>query len=144
MKKEGYKLYASSSLSYTFVSKGKRGEILKGVFFEEVFENIYNLALVDYDPETKQWSDEVASDNGDIVKIMATVVVVISEFLNEQPERIVYFKGNTPIKQKLYNRIMNNYSKELLHEFIVWGGNEDEREELIVGKEYQSFYIYKR
>ena len=59
MTKDGYKLYQNSLLGYTFISKGKRGEIIKGVLFEEIFESTYNLALVDYDPETKQWSDEI-------------------------------------------------------------------------------------
>ncbi len=144
MKKEGYTLIQPNPNLFTFVSVGKKGEILKGVFFEDIGDDVYNLALVDYDPISKQWSDEVVSDNGDILKIMVTVVDIIFHFLNKNHTKIVYFKGNSVIRQKLYNRIIQNYLVELSDEFVVWGNNENEREIVLQGKKYQSFYIYKK
>jgi hypothetical protein len=113
MKKESYTLFANSENTYNFVSVGSKGEILKGVYFEEIDTNLYNLVLLDYDTESKTWSDESVSDNGDIVTVMATIVQIIGLFLNKNNESVVFFKGNTVSRQKLYNRIIHNYFTEL-------------------------------
>jgi len=141
MKKESYTLLANSANTYNFVSVGKRGEILKGVYFEEIGINLYNLVLLDYDYESKMWSDESISDNGDIITIMATIVQIIKVFLNQNKESVVFFKGNSVSRQKLYNRIVQNYFEELSEYFAIWGSFENEREIVIKNKYYQAFYI---
>lgn len=141
MKKESYTLFANSESTYNFVSTGKKGEILKGVYFEEIETNLYNLVLLDYDLETKTWSDETVSDNGDIVKIMATIVHIIYLFLNKNKKALVFFKGNTDSRQKLYNRIIQNYFSELSEKFVIWGSVEETQELVKLNKYYQEFYI---
>lgn len=48
MNKNGYSFINNTDLSFSFVSKGKQGEILKVVVFQEIGENIFNIALLDY------------------------------------------------------------------------------------------------
>lgn len=141
MKKESYTLFANSENTYNFVSVGAKGEILKGVYFEEIDTNLYNLVLLDYDPIAKTWSDESVSDNGDIVTVMATIVQIIWLFLNKNNESVVFFKGNTISRQKLYNRIIRNYFVELSEKFVIWGSIEKVQELVIPTKYYQEFYI---
>lgn len=141
MKKESYTLFANSESTYNFVSIGKKGEILKGVYFEEIETNLYNLVLLDYDLESKTWSDETVSDNGDIVRIMATIVHIIYLFLNKNKKALVFFKGNTDSRQKLYNRIIHNYFSELSEKFVIWGSVEETQELVKLNKYYQEFYI---
>ena len=144
MKKEGYTLFTQTSYLYTFVSVGKKGDILKGIFFDEITTGTFNLALVDYNTKEKTWTDAVSSDNGDLVKVMATVINATAHFLQTNPQAIVYFRGSTSSRQKLYNRIMRNYAEELFQDFVILGENDDTQEVLIFGKPYEAFYIYNK
>src|SRR6185369_9554200 len=100
MKKETYEiLHIESPDSYYFVSEGKR-EIIKVVTFEEFAPNSYNLALGDYDVDTKEVDYRVKSKNGDIDKIYATVAKIVEDFTNNHPDCSIYIAGDEEYKTK--------------------------------------------
>lgn len=142
MDKASYPLYSPFANFYTFTSIGKNGFVQKAVVFQEVENGIFNLALVDYEPTTQLWSDMTNTNNGDLPKIMATVVHIIKHFLEENPSRIIYMEGNTKSKNMLYNRIVNNYYDQFSETFDIMVNGEDGKEEFKLGKQYDSFYIY--
>jgi hypothetical protein len=82
MNKEGYTIFSQEPNLYSFVSSGKNGEIVKAVAFVELLPNTFNLALLDYDADTKSWSDLASTNNGDMPKVMTTVVAIIHESIH--------------------------------------------------------------
>lgn len=144
MNKDTYTLFSPDENIYYFESKGVNGNIIKAVIFNEYEKNIYNMALLDYNIETNQFSDMSSSNNGDMPKVLATVTAIVHDFLQKNINMTVYFEGNTSAKTKLYNRIIkNNY--DFLIEFYEIRGKLDGRQ-IIYSKEiqYEGFYIYKK
>jgi hypothetical protein len=107
MNKEIYN-FESHEFTYTFISEGKKGSIVKMVDFQAISLNVFNLALGDFDPETGFLDAEIASDNGDMPKVLATVWQILKFFLDNFPDKIVYIKGSNELRQKLYNRLIKN------------------------------------
>ncbi len=142
MNKEGYLLLHTSEFSRSFVSNGKNGAILKAVVFQEIAEHLYNVALMDYLIEVDSFSDNVHSNNGDMPKVLATVVGAMKDFLELKPNAVLYFEGNTRVKQLLYNRIVRNNIDILLGQFNIEGQTGTQKELYSFGNEYDSFYIY--
>ncbi|TAE18304.1 MAG: hypothetical protein EAZ95_04700 [Bacteroidetes bacterium] len=63
--------------------------------------------MADYDNQTGSFNDKSITNNGDLVTVLATVIQIIQDFTTQNPDAFVYIEGNTPIKQRLYNRIVN-------------------------------------
>jgi hypothetical protein len=55
---------------------------------------LYNLGFGDFDPITNQIDDKVVSDNGDLIKVMATVISLALKFLDDNPMAMVFFEGS--------------------------------------------------
>lgn len=108
--------------SYRFVSHGFRGAIPKLIQFSLVrADGIYNLAFGDEDPDTGEMNDLSISDNGDIEKVLATVVDAIRDFVNAQPDAVMYFTGSTLSRTRLYRMAIAKYLLELTADFIILG-----------------------
>lgn len=128
---------------YIFESIGQNGSIFKVVVFSEIKNNIYNFGFGDYDLQTKAIDDKSVSDNGDMKKVIATVISVALKFLSENPMTYIYFKGSTPIRTLLYQRIINQHFDELIQSYEIYGLNDDEPEPFRKNKSYESFLIRK-
>lgn len=145
MRKEGYPLTIIEPNLFTFTSQGKKGTILKALVFEEVDLNEYNLALIDYIEDTESWSDMAITNNGDVSKIMKTVLIGILDFLQKNPRAIIAVEGNTRIKILFYNRIFKTYYSEYRHIIHVSSEKTDKlSHECIFDKVYSIFYICKK
>lgn len=142
MKKKGYSVFSPMDNFFIFTSEGKNGVIQKGVAFQEVESNFYNLALVDFDDKNGTWSDTISSNNGDLSKVMATVVHLIKYFLENNSNSVVYLEGNSKAKQKLYNRIISNYYKEFSEEFEIFVEDESGRKPFSKELIGSAFYIH--
>lgn len=96
---------------YTFVSEGKK-PITKVVEFLLIQNNdLYNLGFGDL-ADDGTIDDIINSNNGDLVKVIATVFKIIQRFTEEFPNATVYFTGSTPNRTRLYNRVIKtNYRK---------------------------------
>lgn len=87
---------------FRFQSIGKRGVLDKVVEFIQIAPDIHNLALLDYDPITNEFSDISVTDNGDMPEVIATVITIIRSFLSSNSNQKVYFEGSTPARTRLY------------------------------------------
>lgn len=69
-------LYKSEEFlrTYEFISEGVHGKIVKTVQYTDTgTENVFNLAFGDFDEKTKQINDFAVTNNGDSLKVLATV-----------------------------------------------------------------------
>lgn len=107
--------------AYSFTSTGKKGNILKVVYFAPLYPYLYNLVLGDYVSDIGGIDDKVISNNGDLTKILATTVQITAHFLHNNPANSVFIQANTELKQKLYHRILRNHYQEIAQDYIVQG-----------------------
>lgn len=104
--------YSLSNRSYRFVSVGKHGEIPKIVIFQKVEENYFNLFLSDF-VNNAIGDDRGVTDNGDLPKVMATVIQIIGLFLDRYARASILITGSDSIRKRLYARIIHNHYEEL-------------------------------
>ena len=98
----------SEPFRYTFISEGKR-RIEKVVEFVPTGSpNVMYLSFGDLLPDGSIDCITV-SDNGDIRKVLATVVEIVKIFTSYRPEVGVYFTGSTVERTRLYKRILKMY-----------------------------------
>ncbi|HWK02443.1 MAG TPA: hypothetical protein VNS58_02350 [Puia sp.] len=115
-----YSYTLESSHRYTFVSTGKIN-IIKAVDFSPVgIDNLYNLGFGDLLPDGSLDVD-VKSNNGDILKVLTTVVQITRDFTAQFPGIELFFIGSTAERTKLYARILKMYYNEFRKEFIIRG-----------------------
>ena len=112
-------LYNSESMTiYTFTSVGRR-RIEKMVEFTNVgIENVYNLAFGDLLPDGII-DDTSNSNNGDIVKVLVTVISILKDFTEKNPKSYVAFTGSTDDRIKLYRRIIRSYYSTFSKDFKI-------------------------
>ena len=95
MKKSPYKVDKNAIAEYQFISEGPKGEIRKVVQIEPLQgENLYNIGFGDLTPDGHV-DDKVESNNEDLVKVLATVIYIIQDFLTEKPDAKLFFTGST-------------------------------------------------
>ena len=113
---------AENSLYFEFQSISPKRTIQKIVIYTpiESHSNIYNLALGDL-LENGEVSDSIVSDNGDLKRVIATVVQTMLDFFRKYPDCSIYFKGNTPERTRLYRIIINKEFKEATRTFQLFG-----------------------
>ena len=92
MKLERYQLKTSDNIKvFEFVSEGPKGRIEKIIQLSETnLKGFYNLAFGDKNPETGVLDDLAISNNGDMDKILATVVAAVLAFTERNPDAYVY------------------------------------------------------
>jgi len=82
--------------------------------------NIYNLGFGDLLPHDKI-DDKIISDNGDMVKVFATVIQIVTEFTAKYPFLKIFFSGSSSARTKMYNRILKMHCAEFSREFKITG-----------------------
>ncbi|MDO6432918.1 hypothetical protein Q4E93_20080 [Flavitalea sp. BT771] len=116
---------------YVFTSIGKR-RIEKVIDFVPVgVKNIMNLGFGDLLPDGSV-DDTANSNNGDIVKVLATVIAILKDFTTEYPQVEVFFAGSTIERTKLYTRILRTYYSVFSKEFTISGitGSENDNKRI--------------
>lgn len=120
MQLETYKYEISGLKQYRFVSKGKK-DIVKLVQFKPTQDSgIINLGFGDELPDGTI-DDKSISDNGDIIKVLATVVQIAYDFSEAFPDKKISFTGSTLERTKLYYRILAMYFDEFSENFLISG-----------------------
>jgi hypothetical protein len=108
-----------SSRRYVFTSIGK-GEIKKVVDFVSLkAKNFINLGFGDLQPDGSV-DDKANSNNGDILKVFATIVNILKDFTSRHPEAVIFFAGSTADRTRLYGRILKTYYADFTEEFVVY------------------------
>lgn len=120
MSQISYPYYRLQSWRYVFVSDGKK-KIQKIVDFVPLRQgNIINLGFGDLSPDGSI-DDKANSNNGDIIKVLATVIDILKDFTSFHPNAQVFFAGSTDERTRLYNRILKLYYLDFSKEFIIVG-----------------------
>ncbi len=140
--------YRSESLLlfYEFTSEGPKGLIKKVVEYTLTStENVYNLAFGDYDDISKNINDLTVTNNGDSLKVLATVASTVYAFTEKYPNAWVLATGSTSVRTRLYRMGITNNLAEISADFIVFGYNaEGNWEEFIIGEDYEAFLLTKK
>lgn len=107
------------SRRYVFISEGKK-RIEKVVDFAPIgIKNVMNIAFGDLLPDGSV-DDRANSNNGDILKVLATVVKILKVFTTRHPKVGILFTGSTDERTKLYTRILKTYYMAFCKEFIIY------------------------
>lgn len=151
MQTKSYSYDRKYSTRYTFVSKGNKGAIVKIVEFTPTsVKHILNLGFGDL-LENGNVDDIANSNNGDIIKVLATVISIIKDFTHEHPDIKIVFAGSTARRTELYHRILKMYYAEFKKDFIITAlkddGNENYSEVLFEpasNTKYIAFFIKRK
>jgi hypothetical protein len=129
-------------LIFRFQSISSIKTIQKVILFIPLKSNpdVYNLALCDVD-ELGELRDDVKSNNDDLERVMATVILTIETFLETNPTKKVFFKGNTQSKTRLYQITINHIFETISHKFYIEGVKVNLIEPFIKNKNYEAFII---
>ncbi len=105
---------------FDFTSVGPKGEIAKRIAFQATdYPNIYNLAFGDV-ANDDTIDDFNISNNGDRNKIIATVANVVEGYTKKFPERLVFFRGSTIERTRLYRMAIGLNLNELAAKFDIF------------------------
>ncbi|NQY01209.1 MAG: hypothetical protein HRT70_08815 [Flavobacteriaceae bacterium] len=134
-------------LHFEFISEGAKGLIPKIVEYTETEQtNIYNLGFGDYDKKTKSINDLSITNNGDSLKVLATVASTVYAFTEKYPKAWIFATGSTNARTRLYRMGITNNLAEIQKDFKVFGLTIENNvwEEFIAGEDYNAFLITKK
>ncbi len=131
---------------YEFVSDGSKGRINKMIeYTETATENVYNLGFGDYDEVSKSINDLSVTNNGDSLKVLATVASTIYAFIERHPNAYILATGSTNVRTRFYRMGITNNLAEITEDFVVYGFTDKGNwEEFEVGEDYEAFLITKK
>jgi hypothetical protein len=133
-----------NSRIFTFLSEGIQGQILKVVIFEKIADDIYNLAFGDFDEKTYEIDDKAVSNNGDMIKVLATVIQIIRDFFAINSEASIIIRGSSSVRTRLYQKIIKDNIAIIQTEFEVLAlNNQEDYETFSSSNSYQEFKIRK-
>jgi hypothetical protein len=81
-------------------------------------KNIMNLGFGDLLPDGSV-DDTANSNNGDLIKVLATVIGILRDYTAEYPQVEIFFAGSTIERTKLYTRILKTYYLTFSKEFTI-------------------------
>ena len=118
MKEEAYPYDQTKVNNYFFISVGKR-RIVKHVAFTPIgVGNLVNMGFGDMLPGGAV-NDKTNSNNGDMVRVLATMVQILLDFTARSPDTEVFFIGSTDERTKLYSRIIRTYYRTFSKNFRI-------------------------
>ena len=142
MTKAPYLHSRDGSTRYSFFSTGRR-PVKKIVEFTPLaFKNLYNLGFGDLLADGKI-DDKVNSNNGDIAKVLSTVIHIVKDFTETNPEAKIAFKGSTTERTAFYQRIIKTYLNSFKKEFLISAleGPVSKPKEAVFDPEYKEAYL---
>ena len=147
MKKDKYQYKSEGQFEYfEFYSEGPKGVIKKVVEFQlTIQEDVYNLAFGDYSDKAREIDDLSVTNNGDSLKVLATVASTIYAFIEKHPNAVVVATGSTAARTRLYRMGITNNLVEISEDFLIFGFNKDgDWEKFQVGEDYKAFLLKKK
>ncbi len=137
-------LPASSGSIFEFISVGPKGRIKKVVSYTEMATpGFYNLGFGDVDPLTGAMNDRIRSGNGDMDKVLATVVQTLLSFTKTNPRAIIQAKGSTEARTRLYQMGISRYLDQLSDQFKVYGYSNGGWELFAKRTTYEAFLAHR-
>jgi hypothetical protein len=148
MNLEKYPLRASDHHRvFAFDSEGFGRVIKKLILFQPLNiagETVFNLSFGDWNEEKQQVDDTVISNNGDREKVLATVAAAVLEFMRQFPEAIIYAKGSTPSRTRLYQMNIASNLAGINRMFHVFGLKRGIWEDFRTARNYEAFILMAR
>ncbi|MEX6686285.1 hypothetical protein QTN47_02200 [Danxiaibacter flavus] len=142
MNLEKYDLLSNESRrSYEFFSEGPKGPIKKVVMFQEISGYLYNLAFGDWDDENECINDSVRTNNLDRDKVLASVASAVLDFISFHKDALIFAKGSTPEKNRLYQMSIRRHWPEISRLFDIVGFCRNRWEDFQSGRNYEAFLI---
>ena len=114
-------------------------------YAETATENVYNLGFGDYDETAKSINDLSVTNNGDSLKVLATVASTVYAFIEKHPNSYILATGSTNVRTRLYRMGITNNLAEITEDFVVYGFTDKGNwEEFEIGEDYEAFLITKK
>lgn len=103
-------------------------------------EGYYNLAFGDFNGNTGDIDDKVITNNGDSLKILATVASIVYAFTGKYHEAKFFATGSSEFRTRLYRMCVTNNLEALKHDFLIHVLRKDEIfKAFVVGEDYLGF-----
>jgi hypothetical protein len=131
----------NNHVAYEFLSEGPNGTIKKVVFYQNIGENVFNLAFGDWDETKQKINDKARSNNNDLIKVLATIASTVIDFIKRHPDAIIFAEGVTPAKTRLYQMGINSNWQEIDQFFDVMGNFKGNWERFKQDRNYQAFAL---
>jgi hypothetical protein len=136
MNHQQYDLSANTDFTvFEFTSTGKNGTICKAIKYTQTLNvNVYNLGFGDIifsDDTTIEIDDTNLSNNGDLEKVIATVLHSAYIFTEHYPEAYILFGSSDTAKLRLYRMFLSHNLAEISKSFLVFGAVHNEQGQLV-------------
>lgn len=118
MNQASYPVNRKHAARYTFTSEGERRIEKVAEFTHSTLTDIFNLAFGDLLPDGSI-DDTATSNNGDIIKVLSTVVQILDDFTARHPHVSIFFSGSTAERTALYARIIKTYHSSFVTKFDI-------------------------
>ncbi|SKA14950.1 DUF6934 family protein [Sediminibacterium ginsengisoli] len=109
MKQELYTYTRETYVSYSFISKGKKDQLITVEFVAAVVPDIFHLAFGFHLP-AGHVNELAGTVNGDWLKVMITVMDIVEAFITENPDALVVFYGETHVQVERYMRMLKTHA----------------------------------
>jgi hypothetical protein len=134
--------------TYEFCSEGPKGTIKKIIQFTPYNADgrtCFNLGFGDWDEENNRFDDLIITDNKDSLKVLATVARSVMAFTDIYCDALIYVKGSTHSRTRLYQiGITKNWS-EISQLFYVYGYTNDNKWQLFLKNvNYKAFMVLRK
>jgi hypothetical protein len=128
---------------YEFTSIGEK-EIRKVIVYQQTdLPDFFSLTLADVLPDGSL-DVFVESKNGNMEKILATVIQTILAFLFHNPEAKIAFSGSTAHRTRLYSIILTKEVEKVAHILTILGLSEKGLVPFERNEKYDGFVIFTR
>ncbi|MEN9298921.1 MAG: hypothetical protein RLZZ429_1234 [Bacteroidota bacterium] len=132
---------------FSFISSSHYRNIHKLVLFRKIGniqENYFSLEFGDWDPITNKLNVISISNNGDRDKVLNTVACTVLDFMHCYPNSIVFAKGSTLSRTRLYQIGINKNISVIQAYLNIYGFIDNQWEVFSSKRNYQAFYVLKR
>ncbi len=132
---------------YEFYSEGPKGIIKKIIRYRLIQEGqikVYNLGFGDWNEQEDDVDDLINSNNQDRQRVLATVANTVLDFLNAHPYAVVFARGSTASRTRLYQMNIAAFSDVIAESFIVMGYINGQWQVFKKGINFDAFSIRKK
>ncbi len=116
-----YKIEATNSTRYEFESVGPKGIIKKCVEITALKrKNTFNIGFGDMRSDSTI-DDKSETNNKDLIRVFATVLAIMKDFMLNNPTAILYFSGSTDQRTAIYHYILKRNFTFINNEYSITG-----------------------
>lgn len=148
MEKSGYEIKIAARIwTCEFYSEGPKGIVKKVIQYTPyniAGEACFNLCFGDWNTEKQLVDDLIKTDNKDSLKVLATVARSAMRFTDIYPDALVYVKGNTASRNRLYQIGITKNRVEISALFTVFGLTNNKWQPFFKNINYDAFMVLRK